>query len=128
MSSLWYVFWLLQFCIGVLVGLYAPKHSPGRGLIIAIVLGLAGIVEFVIVSTLMMNRSDINFVAQVLSVMFFGLVLWGISLFCVFAGYSLAFWISKRLVAGADRFGVLVLFSLGTIYAFIAALGVVVDG
>jgi hypothetical protein len=84
---------------------------------------MVGIVELIVVSAQKLNRDDGNIVAHVVSVLVFGFVLWGISLFCVYVGYWLAFWVSGRLGIGGWQFGIPTLLAFVAIYAVVAAIG-----
>jgi len=124
MPNGYYWFWLLELCIGVLVGMSAAKEAPGRGVAITLLLGAAGVVELFVVTILRSDRGDIrNIVAQTISVMVFGFVLWGIALFFACAGYCSAFWVSGRLGVGGGQFSIGNLLALAALYAGIAAIG-----
>jgi hypothetical protein len=122
MLSGYYLLLLMQLCIGALVGMSASKQFPGRGLAIAILLGMAGIIEFEVIDALLLGRTETNFFARIAARLVFDSVLWSVAILFVCVGYGLGFWASGRLGVGGWQFGIPTLLAFVAIYAVVAAI------
>ena len=125
MSNGYYLFWLAELFIGVLVGMCVAKHpsSLRTGLALTLVLGTVAIVELIVVNELKHNLRQGNFVGYVVDGLGFLFPFWSFCLLFAFVGYWLASWASGQLGIGGWQFGIPTLLALVAIYAIVAAIG-----
>jgi hypothetical protein len=122
MSSEYFLLWALLFCVGVVVGVGTASSSMARGGLISLTCGAVGILEFVTVTTYSVRRSDINILPQIASVLFFGFVLWGISLFFVAIGYFAGAFFGNKLSIASTQTNIGVVALVVVLYFAIAAV------
>lgn len=125
MSSLYFVFWFAQMCIGAIVGSSTTKRSmsPWAGLRITLLLGKLAIVELIVVSELRDPRRPAGLVGFVVATLALGFALWGICLLFACIGY----WLADSLLAYTGfagwQVGTPTLVALATVFTVVAAIG-----
>ncbi|UUO05344.1 hypothetical protein M4951_18420 [Blastopirellula sp. J2-11] len=123
MTSGFYAFLLVQLLIGAIVGKSVPMKFLGIGWAIAVLLGMAAIVELIVVSAQNLDQKDISIAPHTVSVLLFGFVVWSISILFTCIGYWLGVFVSRRAGLGGAQFGIRTLLAFVAIYAVVAAMG-----
>jgi hypothetical protein len=129
MSNLMYTFFVLELCIGVLVGaLVAQRMSPwSTGLIKAVLLGVVAVVELIVALELHHNRRPGNIILYTIAAFLVYFGLWGLCLIFTCIGYMLTYLILTWFDVEGWRFKIPALLALCAIYLIVAVIGGFMD-